>query len=160
MNMEALYQSAFDLLFKAEESNLENFKLGFVAGVLVFAILAVLIRLVLLYLSRGDRRSRGIKISGDNGSIVISPGAISDLVKGIGNGIKHVEVSKVKLLEAQDETLYLEVHIVMAGGETRFGDISNEFQRQVVETVKDRFGVQCIKSVAVHLDKIVDVKPA
>ncbi len=159
MNMEHVHQFVLDVLFKADGTDLENFKLGFVAGVAVFAILALIIRILLLYVFRGDRRSKGIRISGENGFIIISPSAISDLVKGIGNRITHVEVSKVKLLEAKDRSLYLEVHLVMAGGETRFGEISSGFQKQVVETLKDRFGVQCVNSVSVYLDKIVEIKP-
>ncbi len=158
MNMKDVYQSVLDILFRADEIDLENFKLGFVAGVLIFAIFAVILRLILLYINSGDKKSKGIKIAGDSGSIIISPNAVSDLVKSIGNGIKHIEVSKVKLLEANDESLYLDVYLIMDGGDTKFSEISSKFQNQVVETLKDKFGVQCVKNVVVHLDKILEVR--
>jgi hypothetical protein len=155
--MEDAVRWILDSLFTAKEVDLQNFKRGFIAGVAVFFILAVMVRILLLYLFRGDKRSNGIKIIGEGGGIIIAPGAVSDLVKGIGNGIKHMEVSKVKLFNS-GESLYLNVYVVMEGNDTNFSGVSNSFQKQIIEALKDRFGIECVKNVNVYLDKIVASK--
>ena len=161
MTIENITSKLLDLLLSAKDIDLQNFKHGFFAGVIIFAILAVILRLLIFFLfSKGEKKSKGIKISNENGSIIISSGAISDLVKAVGNSTKHVEVSKVKLLESEDKSLYLEVHMIMGGTDTKFGDLSNELQQRIINTIKDRFSADCVKSVSVHLDKIIDSKPS
>jgi hypothetical protein len=142
-------------LFGAEDSTLQEFKLGFVAGILLFFILAVIIRLsVLLFFSR-DKRSKGIRIMGDEGTIVISPSAVSDLIKGIGNSIKHIEVSNVKLLEEKESGAFITVHLIMEGIETNFSKISSDFQKKIQESLKEQLGIECIKKIVICLDKII-----
>lgn len=160
MTFDNIISKLFDLLLNAKDLDLQNFKHGFFAGVIIFAVLAIIIRLaILIFFSGGDKKSMGIKISNENGSIIISTTAVSDLVKAVGNSIKHVEVSKVKLFESsKDKSLYLEVHLIMGGSDTKFGELSNELQQKIINVVRDRFGADCIKSVIVNLDKIIDSK--
>ncbi|HPO91776.1 MAG TPA: hypothetical protein PLJ44_11770, partial [Victivallales bacterium] len=70
------------------------------------------------------------------------------------------EVSKVKLIESEnDKNLFLEVHLVMGGADTKFGELSAILQQKILDSIKDKFGVDCIKSISVFIDKIVDSKP-
>ncbi|HOK03941.1 MAG TPA: hypothetical protein P5105_03395 [Victivallales bacterium] len=160
MTIENLISQLFDILLSAKDIELQNFKHGFFAGVITFAILAIILRLIIFLFSSGNKKSRGFKISNESGSIIISAQALSDLVKGVGNSIKNVEVSKVKLIESEnDKNLFLEVHLVMGGADTKFGELSAILQQKILDSIKDKFGVDCIKSISVFIDKIVDSKP-
>ncbi|HPO91016.1 MAG TPA: hypothetical protein PLJ44_07905, partial [Victivallales bacterium] len=59
MTIENLISQLFDILLSAKDIELQNFKHGFFAGVITFAILAIILRLIIFLFSSGNKKSRG-----------------------------------------------------------------------------------------------------
>ncbi len=144
----------FDFLLNDYGSKeLLNFKEGFLTGLIVVIGLTIVL-LFLRYIYRYPRRSKGIEISGVKGSIFITSGAISDLVKSIGDEYELMEIYKVHLLEDKDFS-YLELQVNMENDkESSFITLSDDIQNNILNTLKDRFGIDSVKEVKMNLRKI------
>ncbi len=133
--------------------DLLNFKMGFLtAFVVIFGLMIIF--LFLRYFYRYPRRSRGVGIKGPKGEIYITSGAISDLVKSIGDEYELIEITKVTLLEDKDSS-YLELQVSVENDkESSFITLSDDIQNNIVNTLKDRFGIDSIKEVKLNLRRI------
>jgi len=142
-----------NVLLEANNRDLLNFKYGYLTAVVLILGLT-LIFLFLRYIYRYPRRSHGVEIKGPRGSIFISSGAISDLVKSIGEEYDLIEISKVHLLEDRDIS-YLELQVNLDNDkESSFITLSDELQNNILNTLKERFGIDTVKEVKLTLRKI------
>ncbi len=142
-----------NLIVEAYNNNPASFDYGFATAAAVIVIFSIII-LVLRFVYRYPRRSRGIEIKGPRGSIFISSGAISDLVKSIGGEYDLIEISKVNLMEDSDIS-FLEIQVSLDNDkESSFISISDELQNNILNTLKERFGIDTVKEVKLTLRKI------
>ena len=144
----------FNFLLNDDNSrDLLNFKQGYLTAVVVIFGLTIIF-LFLRYVYRYPRRSRGVEIKGSNGSIFITSGAISDLVKSIGDEYELIEISKVSLLEDKDLS-YLELQVNIENDkESSFITLSDDIQNNIITTLKERFGINNVNQVKLNLRKI------
>jgi len=141
------------LLNDDNSRDLLNFKQGYLTAVVVIFGLTIIF-LFLRYVYRYPRRSRGVEIKGSNGSIFITSGAISDLVKSIGDEYELIEISKVSLLEDKDLS-YLELQVNIENDkESSFITLSDDIQNNIITTLKERFGINNVNQVKLNLRKI------
>jgi len=130
--------------------DLFSFQAGYVAGVAVFVVLAIVIALAYWLVFRYPRRSAGVSIRGPLGSIFISAHAISDLVKSLESEFKDIEIAKVLLLDCKKFNR-IEIQINYELGGQAMTDIAPALQSRTVESLKDVFGVDCIRDVSVRI---------
>ncbi|HCE45462.1 MAG TPA: alkaline shock response membrane anchor protein AmaP [Lentisphaeria bacterium] len=143
-----------DFLLNDDNSrDLLNFKQGYLTALVVMLGLTIIF-LFLRYIYRYPKRSRGIELKGSKGSIFITSGAISDLVKSIGDEYELIEISKVSLLEDKDVS-YLELQVSIENDkESSFITLSDDIQNNIITTLKERFGIENVKEVKLNLRKI------
>ncbi len=127
-----------------------SFQAGYVAGVGVFVALAILFSLAYWFIFRYPRRSAGISIRGQLGSIFISSHAISDLVKSLEGDFKDIEIAKVLLLDCKKFNR-IEIQVNYELGGQSMTDIAPALQGRTVEALKDVFGIECIRDVSVRV---------
>jgi len=144
----------FEFLLNDDNSrDLLNFKQGYLTAVVVIFGLTIIF-LFLRYIYRYPKRSHGVEIKGARGSIFITSGAISDLVKSIGDEYELIEIPKVSLLEDKNAS-YLELQVNIENDkESSFITLSDDIQNNIITTLKERFGIDNIKEVKLNLRKI------
>lgn len=135
--------------------NLEqfNFQLGYVMAVVVFLLLFLAIIIVRGICFGFSKNCNGIKISGLNGTLFITAGALSDLVKAIGANFNLLEISKVRLLEKK-ASFSLELHVAIDNREKSFSSVTTDLRTRILDSLKERFGIDSIKEVNIFVKKI------
>ena len=86
-----------------------EFLAGFMSGLMVFA-LALLIALILYWLIAASRRSKGVLLQAERGTVFIAARSISDLVKSLEADFTGLKIDKVSLRSRRSST-WLEVQM-------------------------------------------------
>lgn len=140
-------------LFDFQNVDQFNFQLGYVIAVVVFLLLLLGIIIIRGIWFGFPKRCNGIKISGLNGTLFITAGALSDLVKSIGLNFNLLEIIKVKLLEKK-ASFSLELHVAIDNREKSFSSVTADLRTKILESLSERFGIDSIKEVNIFVKKI------
>jgi hypothetical protein len=141
-------------LLRAGDAERYDFRLGYVAGVLVVLLLLLAIKLVLVLLFGERGRSAGVAIRGEHGTIFIAATAIADLVRVACLDYPRLELGKVTLREGRDGLqLELVLDAECEGGS--LPELTAEMQRRVLADLKDRFGIEAIRRVDVRIKHLL-----
>lgn len=141
-------------LLGASNQSLYNFKIGFLAGVIVFFLLAILTRLIIFFFISNKNRCDGISISSLKGKIFVSASAISDLVRIAASSFGEIKIEKIAL-KKNNETLYLDIAISIISGKDPISGVIEMLQAKILDTLNDRLSVNSLRSVNVKVQKIV-----
>lgn len=133
-----------------------NFRIGYLTGTIVALsaiLLFIFIRIAVYYLFFYPKRAKGVLIHGENGSLFISAGAITDMIKTLEKTFKVISIKKVMLLD-KNKFNDLEVHIDFDMNEQDLPSIATDFQKTILMTLKDNFGIDCIREVNVKVRRV------
>lgn len=133
-----------------------NFRIGYLTGTIVALaaiLLFIVIKIAVYYLLFYPRRAKGVLIQGENGSLFISSGAITDMVKTLERNFKVISIRKVLLLDKKKFN-DLEVHIDFDMNEQDLPTITMEFQNTIIQTLKDNFGIDRIREVNIKVKRV------
>ncbi len=149
--MPALFNRFF---IESPSESLSNFNMGFVAGVLVFFVLALLTRLIFFLFFSNMNRSSGITINALKGKIFISSGAVSDIVKISASAFHEVRIEKIFLMK-EKELLYIDIFISIMNSKDPLTGVIELLQNRVLETLNERLGINSVRTVNVKVKKVV-----
>lgn len=149
MNMDSFAR----YLIESHNAEMQNFNLGFIAGVVVFLVLALIVRLIIMIIISNSKKSPGVKIKITNGNIFISSTAISDLVQLTAETFANIEIEKVNLLKDKN-SLYIDLKIILGNKDEPFTGTAELLQSKILESLKDRFGIDAIREINVYIRKI------
>jgi hypothetical protein len=134
------------------------FETGYVIGVFFALCLVLLLKILLILIfNRYPRRAKGISIEGENGSLFIGSGAISDLTLSVGKGFDFMKITRVVLLQKK-KCFALDITVVydIEGGslQTILSDLKSELFLKLQEV----FGIDCIMEINFHNRKLTSGK--
>ena len=131
------------------ENDFNNFRCGYVAGILVVILLFVLI-LLLYYILKSRRNVHAISVPTVNGELTIATGAIVDLVKIVAVNFRYISVSKVSLIQRRKGVkMNLKVKYDING--KPFPNLADELQEAVIKELDIRLGINNISFVQIKL---------
>ena len=140
--------------FIEELRNMESFsfQVGYAAALGLVLLLVVIAALVYMVFFRYPRRSAGVYLRGEIGSIFISSHAVADLVKSLESEFKDIEIVKVLLLDCKHFNK-IEIQVNYALGGQSMAEIAPSLQARTIDSLRDVFGIEGIREVAVRVRK-------
>ncbi len=148
------YQALYKFFLESQSEAFYNFKMGFMGGVLVFFVLAILTRIIFLFYVSRLNLCKGISIKGANGKIFISASAVADLVRLSSSSFNEIRIEKIALINDKD-FLSIDLQISIMNGKDPLTMILESLQAKILETLSDRLGVNSVKSVNIKVKKVV-----
>jgi hypothetical protein len=131
-----------------------SFEVGYIAAIGLVLGLIVIIALLYLLFFKYPRRSSGIFIHAPLGTVFIAAHAVSDLVKSLEAEYKDIEIVKVLLLDCKSFKR-VEIQVDYALGGASMTEIAPSLQERALQSLKDVFGVDCVRDVAVRVRRAV-----
>ena len=136
-----------------------SFQVGYIAALAALLAIVIVCALVYFIFFRYPRRSSGVPIRAPLGEIFVSSHAVSDLVKSLESEYKDIEIAKVHLLDCK-HFLRVEIQVDYAIGGDNMTEIGPSLQGKALSSLKDVFGIDCIRDVAVKVRRAVAPKSA
>ena len=134
-----------------------SFEVGYIAAIGVLLGLVILVSLLYFIFFRYPRRAAGVPIRAPLGDIFVSSHAISDLVKSLEAEYKDIEIAKVHLLDCK-RFLRIEIQVDYALGGENMTEIAPSLQGKTLGSLKDVFGIDCVRDVSVKIRRAVTNK--
>lgn len=134
-----------------------NFKIGYLTGTIVVLILLILVKIIHYMLFGRRKKVSEICIPGEGGSLFISSGAISDMVKFVGAKFDYLDISRVSLREGK-YGFVMDINVSYDMHGDRFPELTAELKTAIRENLDGRLGIDCIKDIDIHGKKIIDKK--
>jgi len=135
-----------------QEDVLVNFAYGFVVGAAAFLLVLLIVKIVSLIFFSGQKRAKGIRIAGNNGSLFISSDAIADLIKALEANYRYLDISKVSLYDRNKfYAIEIQVNYDLDGGDLPL--MASEFQAMTLSKLNSVFGIDCVKEVNLHVKR-------
>jgi hypothetical protein len=131
-----------------------NFRLGYLAGVLVVLLLLAGFKLLQVLLFGESGRSAGVAIRNEHGTLFITATAIADLVRAVCLEYPRLELSKVSLRTCKDG-LRLELALDADCDGGNFPDLTAEVQKRILAELNERFGIDAIRRVDVQVKHLL-----
>ena len=131
--------------------NHNSFRTGFiVAGILFLVILIILY--IFQFLSR--KRVREVIIPGGNGALVISAGAVSDMVQTVvSHKFKCISIKKILLWRGKTGiAMELQGSYDIDGG--RLPEVAEEMREAILKNLDGQLGIDTVKEVIPNIKKI------
>lgn len=147
-------ESFIDFLQEMENVQSFSFQVGYVAALGLLLALVVVFALVYFIFFRYPRRCAGVPIRAPLGDIFVSSHAVSDLIKSLEGEFKDIEIAKVHLLDCKN-FLRVEVQVDYALGGENMTEIGPSLQGKALSALKDVFGIDCVRDVAVKVRRAV-----
>ena len=136
-----------------------EFLAGFMSGLMVFA-LALLIALILYWLIAASRRSKGVLLQAERGTVFIAARSISDLVKSLEADFTGLKIDKVSLRSRRSST-WLEVQMEFQPADgTALPQLLDSFQKKTLAELEAAFGINSISEVKIRIGRIRPVRGA
>ena len=127
-----------------------EFLAGFMSGLMVFA-LALLIALILYWLITASRRSKGVLLQAERGTVFIAARSISDLVKSLEADFAGLKIDKVSLRSRRSST-WLEVQMEFQP------QLLDSFQKKTLAELEASFGINSISEVKIRIGRVRPVQ--
>ncbi len=151
--MSNFFTSCGRYLLESDSQNIFSFKVGFISGVAVFLVLAILTRLLFIFFSAHSRKCHGITIPGPRGNVFVTAAAVGNLVERCADSFGHVRIDKVLLIREKD-SISISLHVVLQDKEELL-KVSEQLQNKIFEILKSRFDIECVKTVNIRVKKIM-----
>lgn len=136
-----------------------EFLAGFMSGLMVFA-LALLIALILYWLIAASRRSKGVLLQAERGTVFIAARSISDLVKSLEADFTGLKIDKVSL-RSRRSTTWLEVQMEFQPADgTALPQLLDSFQKKTLAELEAAFGINSISEVKIRIGRVRPVRGA
>ena len=136
-----------------------EFLAGFMSGLMVFA-LALLIALILYWLIAASRRSKGVLLQAERGTVFIAARSISDLVKSLEADFTGLKIDKVSLRSRRSST-WLEVQMEFQPADgTALPQLLDSFQKKKLAELEAAFGINSISEVKIRIGRVRPVRGA
>lgn len=136
-----------------------EFLAGFMFGLMVFA-LALLIALILYWLIAASRRSKGVLLQAERGTVFIAARSISDLVKSLEADFTGLKIDKVSL-RSRRSTTWLEVQMEFQPADgTALPQLLDSFQKKTLAELEAAFGINSISEVKIRIGRVRPVRGA
>ena len=132
---------------------LSNFNYGFIAGVVVFFVLAIFTRLIFFVFFSNPNRCPGITIRAEKGKIFFSAGAIADIVRIASSSFTNVRLDKIYLIKEKD-ILSIDITTTIINREDPLTGTMEMLQAKILDTMSERLGISSVKSVNISVKKI------
>ncbi len=134
-----------------------EFLAGFMSGLMVFA-LALLIALILYWLIAASRRSKGVLLQAERGTVFIAARSISDLVKSLEADFTGLKIDKVSL-RSRRSTTWLEVQMEFQPADgTALPQLLDSFQKKTLAELEAAFGINSISEVKIRIGRVRPVR--
>lgn len=134
-----------------------EFLAGFMSGLMVFA-LALLIALILYWLITASRRSKGVLLQAERGTVFIAARSISDLVKSLEADFAGLKIDKVSLRSRRSST-WLEVQMEFQPEDgTALPQLLDSFQKKTLAELEASFGINSISEVKIRIGRVRPVQ--
>lgn len=134
-----------------------EFLAGFISGLMVFA-LALLIALILYWLIAASRRSKGVLLQAERGTVFIAARSISDLVKSLEADFTGLKIDKVSLRSRRSST-WLEVQMEFQPADgTALPQLLDSFQKKTLAELEAAFGINSISEVKIRIGRVRPVR--
>ena len=134
-----------------------EFLAGFMSGLMVFA-LALLIALILYWLIAASRRSKGVLLQAERGTVFIAARSISDLVKSLEADFTGLKIDKVSLRSRRSST-WLEVQMEFQPADgTALPQLLDSFQKKTLAELEVAFGINSISEVKIRIGRVRPVQ--
>ena len=134
-----------------------EFLAGFMSGLMVFA-LALLIALILYWLIAASRRSKGVLLQAERGTVFIAARSISDLVKSLEADFTGLKIDKVSLRSRRSST-WLEVQMEFQPADgTALPQLLGSFQKKTLAELEAAFGINSISEVKIRIGRVRPVR--
>lgn len=134
-----------------------EFLAGFMSGLMVFA-LALLIALILYWLITASRRSKGVLLQAERGTVFIAARSISDLVKSLEADFAGLKIDKVSLRSRRSST-WLEVQMEFQPADgTALPQLLDSFQKKTLAELEASFGINSISEVKIRIGRVRPVQ--
>ena len=134
-----------------------EFLAGFMSGLMVFA-LALLIALILYWLIAASRRSKGVLLQAERGTVFIAARSISDLVKSLEADFTGLKIDKVSLRSRRSST-WLEVQMEFQPADgTALPQLLDSFQTKTLAELEAAFGINSISEVKIRIGRVRPVR--
>ena len=134
-----------------------EFLAGFMSGLMVFA-LALLIALILYWLIAASRRSKGVLLQAERGTVFIAARSISDLVKSLEADFTGLKIDKVSLRSRRSST-WLEVQMEFQPADgTALPQLLDSFQKKTLAELEAAFGINSISEVKIRIGRVRPVR--
>ena len=141
-------------LLQFDDPEQYDFRLGYLAGVLVVLLLLAAFKLLQTLFFGDQGRSAGVAIRNEHGTLFITATAIADLVRAVCLNYPRLELSKVALRTCKDG-LQLELSLDADCDGGNFPDLTAEVQKQILAELNDRFGIDAIRRVDVRVKHLL-----
>ena len=127
------------------------------SGLMVFA-LALLIALILYWLIAASRRSKGVLLQAERGTVFIAARSISDLVKSLEADFTGLKIDKVSLRSRRSST-WLEVQMEFQPADgTALPQLLDSFQKKTLAELEAAFGINSISEVKIRIGRVRPVR--
>lgn len=146
------------ILFKFSDPEIFAFQSGFLSGVIVFAVLAILIKVMVMIIFGYPKKVDGIPVEGENGTLFISSTAVSDLVESLEPSFKSVEITKVSLMKDKKRSHFVRVDVIYNIGGGDMTAIASMMQTSIITQLKEVFGISTITSVDIRVKRSKEKK--
>ena len=124
---------------------------------MVFA-LALLIALILYWLIAASRRSKGVLLQAERGTVFIAARSISDLVKSLEADFTGLKIDKVSLRSRRSST-WLEVQMEFQPADgTALPQLLDSFQKKTLAELEAAFGINSISEVKIRIGRVRPVR--
>lgn len=147
-------ESFIEFLGELENVQSFSFQVGYVAALALLLAIVVLAAIGYFVFFRYPRRSAGVPIRAPLGDIFVSAHAVSDLLKALEAEYKDIEIVKVHLLDCK-RFLRVEILVDYAIGGENMTEIGPSLQGKALGALKDVFGIDCVRDVAVKVRRAV-----
>lgn len=136
-----------------------EFLAGFMSGLMVFAF-TLLIALILYWLIAASRRSKGVLLQAERGTVFIAARSISDLVKSLEADFTGLKIDKVSLRSRRSST-WLEVQMEFQPADgTALPQLLDSFQKKTLAELEAAFGINSISEVKIRIGRVRPVRGA
>jgi hypothetical protein len=128
-----------------------SFNAGFLSAVTLFLCLVVL-WLFLHLISR--KRVREVIIPGNHGALVVSAGAVADMVRAVvSKQFDCITIKKIILWRGRRGTV-MEIHGTYDVDGGRLPEVANGMREAILNNLDGQLGIQSIKEVIPNIKKI------
>jgi len=127
------------------------FRAGFLsAGLLLLAV--IIVYYIFLLLTR--KRIHEIVIPGENGALVVSAGAVSDMVNAvISSSFRCITVKKIILWKGSRGTV-MEIYGTYDIDGGRLPDIADDMRKTILKNLDGQLGIKSIREIVPNIRKI------
>lgn len=133
-----------------------EFLAGFMSGLMVFAL--ALLALILYWLIAASRRSKGVLLQAERGTVFIAARSISDLVKSLEADFTGLKIDKVSLRSRRSST-WLEVQMEFQPADgTALPQLLDSFQKKTLAELEAAFGINSISEVKIRIGRVRPVR--